>query len=98
MKALLYSLTLLLFSLGAHASEQRRDEALPASHVDISIPAAVVDPTPVSGADRLPAAIAIPPLFDLAGAVPAHCCMPAKALSITGLYIIRAPPRSSLSL
>jgi hypothetical protein len=93
-KALLYTLTLLLFSLGASASEQSRDEALPVSHIDISSLSAVLDPTPVSGADRVPAAIALVTLFELSGTAPAPCCLSAKVASITGIHAIRAPPLS----
>ena len=95
MKAFLYTLTLLLFSLGASASEHGRDEALPASHVDFSSPSAVLDPTPVSGADRVPAVFVRVTLLDLSGTAPAGCCLFAKTDSITGIHAIRAPPLSA---
>ncbi|WP_157890318.1 hypothetical protein [Marinobacterium aestuarii] len=97
MKALFYTLTLLLFSLGASASEHAHDEALPASHADFSTLSAVIDPAPCSGADRIFAAAVLTSLLDLPPAKPGFQCRLGYGSSVSGLQSIRAPPASLVS-
>ncbi|MCP8687048.1 hypothetical protein [Marinobacterium sedimentorum] len=98
MKALLYTLTLLLFSLGVSASEQASDEALPASHADFSTVSAVIDPVPCGGADRVFAVVVLTCLFDLPQNQPGLQYQAAYGTSISGLQSIRAPPVALASL
>nr|WP_067291722.1 hypothetical protein [Marinobacterium profundum] len=95
MKALLYTLTLLLFSLGAGASEHAHDEALPASHADFSTLSAAIDPAASSGADRVFVAVVLISLFDLPQALFAFKCQAACGSSTGALHAIRAPPAFS---
>jgi hypothetical protein len=97
-KALLYTLTLLLFSLGASASEQVSGEALPATHADFSTLSAVIDPVPCGGADRVLAAVVLTCLFDLSQNQPGFQYQAAYGASISGLQSIRAPPAALASL
>ncbi len=98
MKALFYTLTLLLFSLGASASEQVRDDALPASHTDFSAASVVIDPVSSSGADRVFATVVLIRLLDLSHTPSGFQYQAAYGSLISGLQSIRAPPALLASL
>lgn len=92
MKALLYTLTLLLFSVGTGAAEQPAEQAVPAGHAQLSVVSAPFDPAPSCGAD-----------WAIASAVADNAASPDHAApllsyrgqarpSAIGHYAIRAPP------
>lgn len=98
MKALLYTLTLLLFSLGAGASEQGAGEAVPVSHIDIGALSAVIDPVPVNGADRALMVAVLSTWLDVPCGLPGAPCPSGSGWATSALHAIRAPPSGTVFL
>jgi hypothetical protein len=91
-KALLYTLTLLLFCGGAGASEQPADQAVLAGHAQLSVVSTPFDPAPSYGAGWAIASAVADSAASPDHAAPLLSYRDQACASAMGHYSIRAPP------